>query len=94
MSLTETPSGKIPHRLPLPPATSAHAHTHTHTRRDHLEEALELWRDVIGELDRILDDVMDERVDRVGVERGLADVELVQNHTQGPQVDLEKVWRV
>lgn len=45
-----------------------------------LKEGLELCRDVGGKLDRILHNVMDQGIDRVGVERGLADMQFVQDH--------------
>jgi hypothetical protein len=53
-----------------------------------LEERLEAGADVGGELDGVLDDVVDEGVDGIGVEGRLADVELVQDDAQRPEVDL------
>lgn len=35
-----------------------------------------------------LDDVVYEAVDAVGVEGWLANVQLIQDHTQGPQINL------
>ena len=52
-----------------------------------LEEGLELGRHVVGELDRVLNDKVDERVDAVGVEGWRADEELVDDDAERPEVD-------
>ena len=54
----------------------------------YLQEGFKLRRYVGGELDGVLDDVVDEGVDGVCVEGRLADMQLVQDDPQGPEVDL------
>lgn len=56
-----------------------------------LQERSKVGRNVGGVLDGILHDVIDEGVDRVGVERGLPDQELVQDDAQGPEVHRQVV---
>lgn len=52
-----------------------------------LQERLELWRHVVGELHRIFHDQVDQRVDTVRIKRRCAHEELVNDDTEGPEVD-------
>ena len=52
-----------------------------------LEEGPELRGHVLRPHDAVADDLLDQRVDGVGVERRLTDEELVEDDAQGPQVD-------
>lgn len=53
-----------------------------------LQEGAEDGRHAGGVFDRVLHDVVDERIDGVGVERRLADVQLVQDDPERPEVRL------
>ena len=52
-----------------------------------LQEGLELGRHVLWELDGILNDQVDQGVDRVGVKGRRPNKELVDNDSQRPQID-------
>ncbi|CAM9552615.1 unnamed protein product, partial [Ectocarpus fasciculatus] len=56
-----------------------------------LQEGPQVGRDVGGVLHRVLDDVVDEGVDGVGVERRLSHQELVEDDPEGPKVHCEVV---
>lgn len=54
----------------------------------------------LGEFDWVVDNVRDELVYRVGVERGLSHIQLIQDHPKAPQIDgmivclfLNQLWR-
>ena len=51
-----------------------------------LQERFEFTVHVGRVLDRILDNVVDQGVNRVGVEGRLSDQKLVKNYTEGPQI--------
>ena len=56
-----------------------------------LEERLEGRRHCVWVLDRVVDDQVDQGIQTVGVEGRCADEELVQNHSQGPQIRCVRV---
>ena len=54
-----------------------------------LQEGLEVWAHLCGELHWVLDDLVDQGVDGGCVERGLPHKQFVQNYAQAPQISLQ-----